>query len=201
MLYLDGEANVPAWFQSMLLLCCAFLLAAVCKTRDEYPVCARWRVMSVVFVLLSLDEAACIHEGVGNQLSSVLHASGVFFYAWVIPGSVFVLLFFLWSIPFLRRLPETTRMGFLVAGCIYVSGAIGFEMFGAWYDSNFGARNLTLMTLNTLEESFECAGILIFTRAILLHLQHNLCNAHGDLVGHSFAATDSHHVFELDVID
>ncbi len=170
MFYLDGEANVPAWFQSMMLVSCAFLLALVCKNRNEASHCFHWRAMSVVFLGLSLDEVACLHEGISSQLYTMFHTSGLFLYAWVIPGALFAMSFFLWSLPFLRHLPRTTRRRFMVAGSLYILGTIGWEMVGGWYVTHYGMRNLTLMTLNAIEETFEVVGILLFLRAVMLYL-------------------------------
>jgi hypothetical protein len=137
MFYLDGEANIPSWFQSMMLLVCAFLLFVSGAKENSATFGFYWRAISIVFVGLSMDEAASIHEGLSNQLSMILHTSRFLLYAWVIPGGLFVLAFILWLVPFLKSLHQSTRRRFVVAGATYVLGAIGWEMVGAWHDTNF----------------------------------------------------------------
>ncbi len=176
--FLDGEANLPAWYQSMTLLACAILLSLASKAEVDASLSKWWKTLAAIFLLLSADEAACMHEGVSSQLYSMFHTSGLLLYAWVLPGALFVLIFFLWSSRFLGHLPRSTRVRLVVAGALYVSGAIGWEMIGAWYDTHYGAHNVTLMTLNAFEETFECAGVILFIRAMLLHLQSRLGREH-----------------------
>src|SRR5256885_4802293 len=87
---LDAEANIPTWFSSALLLMCAMLLAANAaakwKTRDRYTI--HWIVLSVIFLYLSVDETAIIHEMSIKPLRSMLHPTGLLYEAWIIPGIV-----------------------------------------------------------------------------------------------------------------
>lgn len=69
---LDGEANIPSWFSSMQLLAVG-LLAAYCAWRESTPHGARWRngwwLIMAIFLYLSIDEAAKLHETVGHLVS------------------------------------------------------------------------------------------------------------------------------------
>ncbi len=194
--YLDGEANVPAWFQSTTLLTCSFLLALIWHRMKAWGATRHWQIMALIFLLLSLDEAACLHEGIGSLLSGVVHTSGVFTYAWVIPGGVFALVFFLSSWNFLQQLPKITRWQFILAGLLYVSGTLGWEMLGGWYDSMQGSRNLTYMTLTTLEEGSESIGIVLFIRALLIYLKRETLNSNSRTI---LATPFSEHRQMLDV--
>ncbi len=141
-------------------------------------------MLSLIFLLLSFDEAACIHEGLGNILSHRLHTSGIFTYAWVIPGGIFMLLVCICSMGFLRHLPERTRRDVVIAGAIYVTGTLGWEMAGGWYDSVYGSRNLTYMTLTVREEAFESAGIILFINSLLIYLkEHAVIHPQNNFIG------------------
>src|ERR671926_1748521 len=85
---LDREANVPSWFSSALLLTAAAMLAVVAL--DALARKARWgrhwAGLSVVYVVLSLDETAEIHERIGSWLRGHLHLHGPLHYAGGLPA-------------------------------------------------------------------------------------------------------------------
>ena len=68
MFYLDGEANIPTWFQSTLLLFSSFLLATIWSETKETRSYRYWGSLSKIFLLLSLDEAAFIHEAIRSSV-------------------------------------------------------------------------------------------------------------------------------------
>ncbi|MBI5474203.1 MAG: hypothetical protein HY961_17850 [Ignavibacteriae bacterium] len=181
MFYLGGESNVPTWYHSMLLLSCSFLLSLACRSTSEQPFCFHWRAMAIIFLLLSLDEVACFHEGLSNRLSQQFHTTGFFRYVWVVPGAFFAFGFFLWSLRFLRHLTASTRNRFIIAGAVYVAGAVGWEMISGWCDDHYGLQSLIPMTVNVVEESLESIGALLFIRALLLHLKGMQRSEHGDI--------------------
>ena len=68
MFYVGEEANVPTWYSSsLLLLCSALLWIIACATKRAYDGRSRWwTALSVVFLLMSIDETATIHERIGG---------------------------------------------------------------------------------------------------------------------------------------
>lgn len=64
-------------------------------------------------------------------MRTLLGTGGVFYFAWVIPGAAFVCLFALAYLGFLLAMPRPIAMTMVLAGIIYVSGAIGAEMVGS----------------------------------------------------------------------
>jgi hypothetical protein len=90
---------------------------------------------------MSLDETATLHEKLLHPVRNALHAEGFFYFAWVIPGALFVLGFLAVTFGFLRRLAADTRRRFLVAGFIYVSGSLGMEMVGGHYEFVHGSSS------------------------------------------------------------
>ena len=178
---LDGEGtNFPTWFQSSIMLLCAFLLAIISYIRREvkgihYRV---WQFMALVFLYLSLDETVCIHEQATLPLRHLLHAEGMLYFSWVIPAAVVVLLFLAYTVKLLRDLPVRVRWRFVAAGTIYISGAIVMEMIGAKYYERHIARadgigemiDWTYAVLTTIEESLESTGLILFAFSLLSHL-------------------------------
>src|SRR5215207_11522321 len=71
------ERSIPTWFESMQFLLCSILLAviAVAKKQRNDRYSLHWSVLSAIFLLLSLDEVASIHEAIGAQSERLLHGT------------------------------------------------------------------------------------------------------------------------------
>ncbi|MGH9892482.1 MAG: hypothetical protein ACREA0_10950, partial [bacterium] len=172
--WVDGEANIPAWYSSSLLLLCALLLATIGTAERNFrgePV-IRWLVLSLIFGFLSLDETAQLHELSIQPLRDMLATSGFFYYGWIIPAAICVALFVLGYLGFLARLPARTRRLFVVAGAVFVAGAIGVEAISGKHASLHGEQDLTYHLIITVEELLEMGGIVIFIYALLDYIGH-----------------------------
>src|SRR5215210_5505873 len=193
------ERSIPTWFESIQFLLCSILLAVVTvakKQRDD-RYSSRWSVLSIIFLILSLDEVASIHEAIGAQSERLLHnttgfnASGAISFFWVVPGTIFVVIVLLAYLRFLADLPRSTRRMFLFAGVLFVLGALGLEMLTAqvmsssgsiadWVASSSGgmvgpesasAIPKILKGLQTcVEEMFEMLGLTAFVYALLAYI-------------------------------
>lgn len=68
---------------------------------------------------------------------------------------------------FLSHLPRDTRRRFVLAGSLYVSGALVMELpLGYWTDIA-GSHNLTYALIDWVEESLEIAGLSIFAYSLV----------------------------------
>jgi hypothetical protein len=170
MFSLDEEANVPSWFSSALLLTAAVVVAliALALARNA-PWRRHWVGLSFVFVLLSLDETAEIHERIGSWLRAHLHLHGVLHYAGVIPALAVALFVGITYARFLRALPRPTLLGILLAAAIYIAGAAGIEALSGWWAENHGSRSTGLLLVSTLEENMEMAGTTVFILVLLAY--------------------------------
>jgi hypothetical protein len=179
-MYLGAEASIPNWFSTLLLLACGIALLAIGAAAREYA--AHWVTLGVIFLALSLDESAALHDllaplftgtmawlarNIGGPFAGLQHKPG---YAWLIPGLAFCLAVSLFYLPFLLSLPQRVRSQFVLAAAIYVGGAAGFEVIGGWYSGLFGSRNLTFATLLTIEETMEMAGASFFLYTLLAYV-------------------------------
>jgi hypothetical protein len=193
------ERSIPTWFESILFLLCSTLLAVVAVAKkqrnDRYSL--HWGVLSVILLLLSLDEVASIHEAVGEQSERLLNYAtgitpgGAISFFWVVPGAIFVFIVLLVYLRFLANLPQNTRRLFLFAGALFVLGALGIEMLTAqvvssseaisgWIESASGgmigrgsasAIPTILKGLQTsVEEMFEMLGLTAFVYALLAYI-------------------------------
>jgi hypothetical protein len=194
------ERSIPTWFESIQFLLCSILLAvvAVAKKQRNDRYILHWSILSIILLLLSLDEVASIHEAIGQQSERLLHSatgftpSGAIKFFWVVPGAIFVIIVLLAYLRFLANLPQTTRRMFLFAGALFVLGALGIEMLTAqvvsssgyiasWIASSSGgvvgqenasAIPTILKGLQTsVEEMFEMLGLTAFVYALLAYIR------------------------------
>ena len=71
---------------------------------------------------------------------------------------------------FLRQLPQLARRRFVIAGCLYVGGALGIELvLGYWTDLH-GTSNVVYAFIDLVEESMEMMGAAFFLYSLLDHL-------------------------------
>ena len=165
------EANVPTLFSAcQLVLAAALLLSVGVVLRNNHRPFTAWMVLSVLMLFLAIDEASSIHEQLTVVTREALGTSGYLFFAWVIPYGVATLLLILLFAKFLFDLPVRTRRLFVLAGAIYVTGALGFEMLGGRYVTSPGATEVVYSVIYTMEELFEMTGIALFIYAILHYM-------------------------------
>jgi hypothetical protein len=174
---LDEEATFPAFFSSVLLLLSAILLFVISTEKKGEKYYRRWQVLGFVFLFLCLDEIISIHEEVAVEVQLRLFdqrgfgdLNGFFYYSWVIPYAVFFLVVALYFFKFVLSLPPKIRNLFILAGCVYVSGALGCELIEGFYKKNYPGNSSMMGLYVVIEEIFEMLGITIFVYALLLHV-------------------------------
>ncbi len=173
---LDWEHNIPTWFSSSMLLVCGLLLGMVAFTRrvEGARYAAHWTGLSIIFLYMSLDEAIMIHEKWYKPLDALLGSGDFFYQGWIIPVVLLVVAFALTYLRFLAHLPTRTRRVFIVAGFIYVAGALGMEIVSGGYMVRHGRENMTYQMLASVEEILEMLGVVVFVYALLSYLQSEL---------------------------
>lgn len=173
---IDGENNIPSYFSASLLLLAALLLTtiSVLKLKSRTPYALHWAVLAFTFLYLAVDEAASIHELLMRPTRELLgeRASGIFHFAWVIPGTAIALIFALLFLKFFLHLPVQTRLLVLVGAAFYSGSAIGFDLIGGRYVELHGP-DLTYSMITTVEESLEMAGAIVFIYAMLTYMEEN----------------------------
>ena len=168
------EQNIPTLFSVLLLISCSVLLSLIFYLHRKQVAGLKmyWATLAIGFVYMAIDEFTQLHEGVGISFIPLIgdHSRGFLYYSWVIPA--FALMVFLASFfsSFLFKLPKTTRINFIIAGIIYLTGLLGIEMLGGYYHELHGNENLTYSLISTLEESLEMLGLILFIRALLDYL-------------------------------
>jgi hypothetical protein len=167
------EVSIPSWFSASLLLLCAALLGAIARAKWQRQDAFRrhWVALAVIFLALSVDDAADVHGHASYKLNEVLNTGGFLAYAWVIPALMLTLVFVLAYIPFLRHLPRPVAGRFILAGALFVSGALGLEMIQARYDTLHGVENMPYRLMVAVEEGLEMAGTILFIAVLLSYLR------------------------------
>lgn len=171
---LDAEVNLPTWFQTLLTAAIGSLLLA--WNRDLTSRGGHrwgWILLGLAFIALSLDEMASLHEKLMDPMRERFDIdSGPLFYAWVIPVGLATLILFLVLVPFLKYLPRATLVRFLVAGLVFISGALFLEMVGGSIAGTLGST-AAYDGVTSLEEALEMIGAVLFLRAVLLHQEES----------------------------
>lgn len=178
---LDEEQNIPTWYSSVSLLLSSLLLGMIAyKTdRQKKRYYYNWAVLAGIFLFLSIDEFASLHEGFTNPLRESFNLKGYLYFAWVIPYGLFTIGLMLFYFKFLLSLPAKTRNNFILAGLLYVTGAVGFDMLGGmqWelYDNYDPAFKFHLYVLYaSIEEILEMTGVAIFIYGLSRYIGEEL---------------------------
>ncbi len=166
---LGMEPSIPAWYSSSALLASSLLLLTIASVKGQRAekYVKHWYGLSAVFLCLAIDEAVMFHEIFVNVLRAALNTHGIFYFAWVIPGSIFVLTFAACYFKFLLHQSARTRWLFITAGAVFVGGAIGMEMIAGIVVEGHGVEHIGHTIVQTIEESCEMIGVVIFLYALL----------------------------------
>lgn len=169
------EQSIPTFVSVVNLLLASMLLFVIYghQKNQNYSDFRYWLFLAALFLYLSIDELASIHE----------NFSAVFRYLtdhgpidvsfgsseWIPFGIAFVLSVLLILLPFLKQLAADTLRNFVAAGAVFLAGALGFEYLGgAMLQSDVveSQHALTYKAIKLIEESFEMYGIAIFNCAL-----------------------------------
>lgn len=169
---LDSEKNFPTFFSTLLLVGCSGVLAfiAYARKRQQRKDFWYWTGLSLGFLFLGADEFIEIHEPIGTAIHTSLNTTGVFYFAWIIPYSILALAIVAAYLPFVWKLPKTVKKLMILAGFLYVGGALGMEAVASYFNYQLGERGLYFAVLTTIEESLEMFGLLVFLYALLSYI-------------------------------
>ncbi len=168
-----AEANITSWYSSFLLLMSAILLYFISRLKylDKDPLSKHWAFLSYLFIYLSIDETATIHEMLIKPMREIFHSSGIFYYAWIIIAIPLILLLAILYIRFFYSLPKNIRNQFVLAAILFLVGALGFEMLGGLFLKTEISGIHVLSFLITFEELLENLGVVVFIMALLTFIK------------------------------
>lgn len=149
---LDEENNLPTWFSSFLLLNNAAVLGFAATQAMRHKM--QWSILAFGFLVLSIDEVAGLHETFHTAIDT----------NWTIYAGILLAFVGAAFVPFLLALPRSTAGWFMLAGILYLSGALVVE----YLSRDMEEESLHYALAVALEEGLEMAGALLFL-AINLH--------------------------------
>lgn len=164
---LGSDGNLPTFYSAFALLFSGLVLLAIgvaalqTHQRDGWY----WIGLAATFAFLSLDEMLELHEQLIEPVRNALGAGGLLFYAWIVPYSAATILLVTVYWNFLWRLPRDIAKWMVLAGAIFVAGAVGVEMLGGLVFERMGSINPIYVLLQTIEEVCEMSGIVLFIYA------------------------------------
>jgi hypothetical protein len=174
LLNLDQELNIPTWFASAKLLAIAALLALVALMVDTRG----WIALSVlllpvaIFVFLSMDETAGIHERLGHLIDPVLTdapardemAFGVTGYWMYVLGPLLAAVLVAVGIAYRRLMrPAGSIMRLAALGAaVFLFGATVVEIA-----INFVEHRFAITLQSAVEEGMELIGLTLILAATM----------------------------------
>ncbi len=160
---LNNEGNLPTIYSSSQLLLASINFGVIFCIKKIYDDLFKWHwlLLSIVFSFLALDEAAQIHELLNHIVKVFINASGIFYFAWLIPYSIITLALGVFYLKFILSLPRKTAFLFCLSAFIFLSGAIGFELLEGRVYEQFGSEGIEFAIYVSIEESLELIGIFL----------------------------------------
>jgi hypothetical protein len=178
LLDLNEEQSFGTIYSVELLLACAAVLLvltfAAWRRETSGQRDSRWWLgLAALFVFLSADEGIGFHELLIGSIQRTFHVSGVLYYAWIIPYAGLVLAVVVLYARFLLRLPRQAAVRFVIAGAIYVGGAVGMEMVAGYLvqSRGYSEQSLPLEIEYLVEETMEMLGAAYFLTALLRYIE------------------------------
>jgi hypothetical protein len=180
---LNGERTFPTML-AFIGFCSISLLALAAAQCSDLPAdSVAWRAIAVLGLWLGLDEALSFHEQFLDTARSIA-VHPVMYYGWYLFYVPVVGVMLLPFVPFFRRLPRATTAGLLLAGLVFIGGAVGVEAFGgyvAYQRHYFQAQEIAGLPVRAVyelevlvEECMEFAGVWLALRALARHVANRL---------------------------
>lgn len=165
------EANLPTYFSSLVLMFNGFILALIGSAHKKIgQKFWHWLGLSTIFIFLAFDEMIQIHEQLRAPMEALFNTSGLLYFAWFIPYLAITILIFIAYFKFMMRLPKQILKLFIIAGVLYVGGAVGMEMLGGWHSEIHSEYTFTYAMMYSIEELLEMSGAVVFFYALISHI-------------------------------
>jgi hypothetical protein len=171
-LSVNAEQTIPTWYSVALLLLAATLLLVIGlvkrASRDGYRF--HWLGLAIIFLYLSIDEGATIHEMFGDPLQQTFGTSGFLAFGWQLLAAPLVIILAVLYLRFLLHLPSAIRYRLIAAGMLYVGGALAGDAVGARQWELSGGVTLPYLAIGTVEELMEMLGVVTLIYTLLRYM-------------------------------
>ena len=172
----SAEANMPALFSGIILAVAAALMGVIGLARRAAgePLARTWLTFAGVLAYLSVDEVAQIHDRTTMGMRQLVGDVGILHYSWIALYAVVVVVVGVLSIAFLRHLPAGTRNRLILAGFLYVLGAMGLEAVEGLLEFSGQYRSLAMPILVHIEETLEMGSVILVIATLLSYMKAQL---------------------------
>lgn len=169
---MDSENNLVSYFSSLELALASILLFLISQHQlvRKTTNATSWKSLSLIFAVLSVDETVSFHEHITYWLHNYLSITGVSQRSWAYLGLLVILIFLFSYRKFIRNIPKASRRDFVIAGFVYVMGALGFEFIGSNLIDIFGDQSWQYKACGLVEETLEMTGIFLFIKGLFRHI-------------------------------
>ena len=178
---LGHEPSLPQFVSAVGHVSCSCLLffLAFVEWKSKRPIFRSWFMLGCVFIYLSIDESIMIHEMFNRPLREHLGLGEYFFFPWVLVALAAVVIVGFASLKLLRFVDSKTRWLFVIAGIVFVSGAVGMELVAGVIFADAGSEELGVQRIShviaqAIEEGMELSGISIFFWAIVNYIRQSV---------------------------
>lgn len=171
----NSERNVPTTWSVALLLGAA-VVAAVVAARRRRPADGVWWAVAAVAAYLALDEWFELHERLGDVGEAI--GGSVLHFAWVIPAVVVAGVVGVVLLRLFADQPAIVRRRLVVAGLVYLFGALGLETVSGLVLREQGAAALYLV-VTAAEELCEMVGASLLLATAVGALQPRMIAPRG----------------------
>lgn len=175
-----GENNITALVSTLLMMACALMLAFSGAVAAPPLKRLPWFLLAGVFAFLGIDEATMIHEYASAPVRVLLGEDRVPHLAWVLPYGAAMLVLAAVLLPWFLKLDRQVQIRFVLAGGLFVLGAIGFELaesqvvqgiLAEYPDTDIAQlQHPTVDLLILFEESLEMTGLSLFLHTLVSRL-------------------------------
>lgn len=170
---LDKELSFPTWVNSMLAFIAGCLAWIVAKNKHGRRKRYTWYVVALVFIGISIDEVAALHELLLQGLHILANfgeGQGLLNNAWLImlPLIIIGVIFCIRELH--KNLPKNTSQQLVTALFVYLFGALVVEFLSIPFDKSLLIYNIGMVVV---EETLEMFGIWLAIRAIMVHISNH----------------------------
>jgi hypothetical protein len=171
---INNEYNIPALYSACAIWFSAALLLFIYRQEKKAgtPKAYYWRHFAYLFMFLGIDELASIHEIFGRFAPMIWERFPALQISrkWIIPFSPVLLAMAIYFFRFYLLLSKENRVRFTAAGLVFLAGAVGIEILGEWYAIAYEMPPVFRGYSAIAEEGCEMLGIVLFIRALLMHI-------------------------------
>lgn len=180
-LNLGKDSAIPTWFAALLLGSTGLIFALVWRDVEREGnrrEALRWAGLAAIFIAMSVDEVAAIHEWAGEQIS-LDQRGGFLTYDWIVLGAPLVVIVGLAYLRFVLGFEPRARMLFFVGAAFFVGGGLVIEAFNSALTGSGRQDTFRYGFQTGVEELFEFVGASMFLaaamtiaagRAVVLHV-------------------------------